>query len=62
MVPLLNAESYAQLTRYMLERCDAIAGIPISSSVESLNASVAVLGPKPAEAKDAAVGDWPVFE
>ncbi|GDZ07563.1 hypothetical protein MCC01968_06400 [Bifidobacteriaceae bacterium MCC01968] len=25
-------------------------------------ASVAVLGPKPAEAKDAAVGDWPVFE
>ena len=26
MVPLLNAESYAQLTRYMLERCDALAG------------------------------------
>ena len=25
MVPLLNAESYAQLTRYMLERCDAMA-------------------------------------
>ena len=26
MVPLLNAESYMQLTRYMLERCDSLAG------------------------------------
>jgi hypothetical protein len=26
MVPLLNAESYERLTRYLLERCDALAG------------------------------------
>lgn len=25
MVPMLNAESHGQLTRYMLERCDAMA-------------------------------------
>ena len=28
MVPLLNAESYAQLTRFMLSRCDEIAERP----------------------------------
>ena len=28
MVPLLNAESYAQLTRFMLSRCDEIARRP----------------------------------
>ena len=40
LVVVLGSEG-SGLSRLVREACDAIAGIPISSTVESLNASVA---------------------
>ena len=57
MVPLLNAESYAQLTRYMLERCDAMAkethyrkGAPIGGLFAEEKAEMQPLPSKPYDA------------
>ena len=51
MVPMLNAESHGQLTRYMLERCDAMAkethyrkGAPIGGLFAGAAAAVEVFG------------------
>ncbi|MBW3081774.1 IS21 family transposase [Bifidobacterium saguinibicoloris] len=57
MVPLLNAESYAQLTRYTLERCDAMAetahyrkGAPIGELFTEERAEMRPLPSKPYDA------------